>query len=305
MDIFFRGTTTSSPIKNRNTQGRQPSYSFDPSFLSDTSYECFSTNPETGLVHVCRRSPRLLANGYYVLTEDSVVTNDQGNLTLTPTQTNISYKENLARIFRRRRKGRRSFATLLNDVSQSLLTGSIFGRDGTLSSTELSSCLDVSNSNEQDTSVYFTYGEGFVVENVFRLKCVYMCILDLCMSVADPTEMVPLKDKETLLPEVESLSEDCSTPVLPAQSLYCLIDVTPQSKCYCTPTNPPSDAVFRKAFLVLFTLCLCANMLSRYVCGGIAVAVAFLYLISSVCGSKSGTARTIWTKTEDITSRNK
>ncbi|XP_053507057.1 transmembrane protein 71 isoform X3 [Ictalurus furcatus] len=240
MDIFFRGTTTSSPIKNRNTQGRQPSYSFDPSFLSDTSYECFSTNPETGLVHVCRRSPRLLANGYYVLTEDSVVTNDQGNLTLTPTQTNISYKENLARIFRRRRKGRRSFATLLNDVSQSLLTGSIFGRDGTLSSTELSSCLDVSNSNEQDTSVYFTYGEGFVVENVFRLKCVYMCILDLCMSVADPTEMVPLKDKETLLPEVESLSEDCSTPVLPAQSLYCLIDVTPQSKCYCTPTNPPS-----------------------------------------------------------------
>ncbi|XP_017351716.1 transmembrane protein 71 isoform X2 [Ictalurus punctatus] len=278
MDIFFRGTTTSSPIKTRNTQGRQPSYSFDPSFLSDTSYECFSTNPETGLVHVCRRSPRLLANGYYVLTEDSVVTNDQGNLTLTPTQTTISYKENLARIFHRRRKGRRSFATLLNDVSQSLLTGSIFGRDGRLPSTELSSCLDISNSNERDTSVYFTY---------------------------DPTEMVLLKDKETLLPEVESLSEDCSTPVLPAQSLYCLIDVTPQSKCYCTPTNPPSDAVFRKAFLVLFTLCLCANMLSRYVCGGIAVAVAFLYLISSVCGSKSGTARTIWTKTEDITSRNK
>lgn len=144
------------------------------------------------------------------------------------------------RIFRRRRKGRRSFATLLNDVSQSLLTGSIFGRDGRLPSTELSSCLDISNSNERDTSVYFTYGEGFVVENVFRLKCVYMCILDLCMSVADPTEMVLLKDKETLLPEVESLSEDCSTPVLPAQSLYCLIDVTPQSKCYCTPTNPPS-----------------------------------------------------------------
>lgn len=74
-----------------------PFLSFDASFLSDVSYECFSTNPETGLVHVCRRSPRLLANGYYVLTEDSVVTDDQGNMTLTPTQTNISYKENLAR----------------------------------------------------------------------------------------------------------------------------------------------------------------------------------------------------------------
>ncbi|XP_034170661.1 transmembrane protein 71 isoform X2 [Pangasianodon hypophthalmus] len=277
MDIFFRGTITSSPIKTRNAQGCQPSYSFHTSFLSDASYECFSTNPETGLVHLCRRSPRLLANGYYVLTEDSVVTDDEGNLTLTPTQTNISYKENIARIFRRRRKTRRSFATLLNDVSQSLLSGSIFGRDGTLSSAELSSCLDVNSGTEQDTSVYFTYG---------------------------PTEIVPLKDKESFLPEVESLCEDCSAPVLPAQSLNSLIDVPPESKCYCTPNNPPSDAMFRKAFLVLlFTLCLCANMFSRYVCGGIAVAMTFLFLISSICGSKSGTACTIWTKTEDITSR--
>lgn len=74
--------------------------SFDTSFLSDAAYECFATSPETGLVHVCRRSPRLLANGYYVLTEDSIVTDDQGNLTLTPTQTNVSYKENLARSVR-------------------------------------------------------------------------------------------------------------------------------------------------------------------------------------------------------------
>ncbi|KAG7319674.1 hypothetical protein KOW79_016817 [Hemibagrus wyckioides] len=279
MDIFFRGTITSSPIKNRNTLRRQPSYSFDSSFLSDASYECFSTNPETGLVHVCRRSPRLLANGYYVLTEDSVVTDDQGNMTLTPTQTIVSYKENLARIFRRRRKTRRSFATLFSDVSQSLLSGSIFGRDSTLSSTELPSCLDVSSSSiDEDTSVSFTY---------------------------DPTASVPFKDKETFLPEVDSLSEDCSAPVLPAQSLNSLIDVPPQCKCYCTPKNPPSDAVFRRTFVVLlFTLCICMNIFSRYVCGGIAVAVAFLFLISSKCGSKPRTAHTVWTKTEDITSRN-
>ncbi|XP_060761375.1 transmembrane protein 71 [Neoarius graeffei] len=244
MDIFFKGTITSSPIKTRNTQGQQPSYSFDTSFLSDAAYECFATSPETGLVHVCRRSPRLLANGYYVLTEDSIVTDDQGNLTLTPTQTNVSYKENLARIFRRRPKAKRSFATLFNDVSQSLLNG-------------------------------------------------------------DSTKVVPLKGQESILPEVESLSEDCSAPVLCAQSLNSLVDVPSQSKCYCIPTNPPSDAVFRKAFLVLlFTLCLCASMFSRYVCGGIAVAAAFLFLISSIRGSKSGTMHTIWTKTEDITSRN-
>ncbi|KAM9439504.1 transmembrane protein 71 isoform 1-T1 [Clarias gariepinus] len=279
MDIFFRGTITSSPIKTRNSpriHQELPSYSFDTSLLSDTSYECLSTNPETGVVHLCRRSPRLLANGYYVLTEDSVVSDDQGNLTLTPTQTNISYKENVARIFRRKRKARRSLASLFSDVSQSLLSGSIFGRDGILSSAELSSCLDVSSSTEHDTSLHFTY---------------------------DPTDTVPRKDKESCLSE--SFAEDYSAPVLPVKSLNSLIDVPPQSKCYCTPTNPPSDAVFRRAFLVFFfTLVLCANIFSRYVCGGIAVAVASLFLISSICGSKSGFGRTVRAKTEDITSRN-
>ncbi|XP_046733030.1 transmembrane protein 71 isoform X1 [Silurus meridionalis] len=275
MDLFFRGTITSSPIKTKKTQEHQLSYSFDTSFLTDASFECFSTNPEKGLVHVCRRSPRLLANGYYVLTEDSVVTDDQGNLTLTATETNISYKENLARIFRRRRKAKRSFATLLTDVSQSLLSGSIFGRDKF--STELSSCLDVSIENEQDTSVCFKY---------------------------DGREILPLKDEERFSPEVESLSQDCSAPDLPSTSLNSLTDVPIQSKCYCSCTKPPSDAVFRKVILVfLITLCLCANIFSRYVCGGIAVAMAFLFLISSTCDYKSRTAYRRSTKTEDITSR--
>lgn len=60
------------------------------------------------------------------------------------------------------------------------------------------------------------------------------------MSVADSTKVVPLKGQESILPEVESLSEDCSAPVLCAQSLNSLVDVPSQSKCYCIPTNPPS-----------------------------------------------------------------
>lgn len=73
------------------------SFSLDVSHISDSSFECFSTNPLTGSVCVCRRSPRLLASGYYVLTEDSFTTDDEGNVTLTPSHTSVSYKENLVR----------------------------------------------------------------------------------------------------------------------------------------------------------------------------------------------------------------
>ncbi|XP_069076875.1 transmembrane protein 71 [Pleurodeles waltl] len=52
----------------------------------------------------CRHSPRLLANGYYVLDEDSILSNEEGNLTLSPTKTNVTYKERLVRIFRRKKK---------------------------------------------------------------------------------------------------------------------------------------------------------------------------------------------------------
>ncbi|KAM4688271.1 transmembrane protein 71 isoform 2-T2 [Discoglossus pictus] len=51
-----------------------------------------------------RHSPRLLANGYYVLDEDSYSCDENGNVSLTPTKSTVSYKENLTRIFRKRRK---------------------------------------------------------------------------------------------------------------------------------------------------------------------------------------------------------
>ncbi|KFZ48994.1 Transmembrane protein 71, partial [Antrostomus carolinensis] len=78
----------------------------------DPAYECCSTNPLTG--SACRHSPRLLSNGYYVLTEDSFLSDEEGNVTLTPSQTSVTYKENLVRIFRRRKKVRRSLDSLFN-----------------------------------------------------------------------------------------------------------------------------------------------------------------------------------------------
>ncbi|XP_032867615.2 transmembrane protein 71 [Tyto alba] len=90
-----------------------PSYTC--AFLDgDPAYECCSTNPLRGLLSTCRRSPRLLSNGYYILTEDSFLSDEDGNITLTPSQTSVTYKENLVRVFRRRKKIRRSLARLLN-----------------------------------------------------------------------------------------------------------------------------------------------------------------------------------------------
>ncbi|KAM9644170.1 transmembrane protein 71 isoform 3-T4 [Morphnus guianensis] len=90
-----------------------PSYAC--AFLDDDpAYECCSANPVTGSLSTCRRSRRLLSNGYYVLTEDSFLSDEEGNITLTPSQTSVTYKENLVRVFRRRKKIRCSLASLFN-----------------------------------------------------------------------------------------------------------------------------------------------------------------------------------------------
>ncbi|NXE23046.1 TMM71 protein, partial [Ardeotis kori] len=87
--------------------------SYACAFLDDDSaYECCSTNPLTG--STCRRSRRLLSNGYYVLTEDSFLSDEAGNVTLTPSQTSVTYKENLVHVFRRRKKTRRSLSSLFS-----------------------------------------------------------------------------------------------------------------------------------------------------------------------------------------------
>ncbi|CAM5108026.1 unnamed protein product, partial [Natator depressus] len=82
------------PLNTFCQAGEDASYTY--AFLdSDTSYECCSINPLTGSLFTCRRSPRLLTNGYYILTEDSFVSDEDGNVTLTPSQTSVTYKEKL------------------------------------------------------------------------------------------------------------------------------------------------------------------------------------------------------------------
>ncbi|KAM6210941.1 transmembrane protein 71 [Sarcoramphus papa] len=113
-EMDFPGSTPFNGEHRRSLSQRIfPSYAC--AFLdNDPAYECCSTNPLTGSLSTCRRSPRLLSNGYYVLTEDSFLSDEEGNITLTPSQTSVTYKENLVRVFRRRKKIRRSLASLFN-----------------------------------------------------------------------------------------------------------------------------------------------------------------------------------------------
>ncbi|XP_048796288.1 transmembrane protein 71 isoform X1 [Lagopus muta] len=89
--------------------------SYACTFLDDgTAHRCCSTSPSRGSLFTCRRSPRLLSNGYYILTEDSFLSDEDGNITLSPSQTSVTYKENSVRIFRRRKKMRGSLASLFS-----------------------------------------------------------------------------------------------------------------------------------------------------------------------------------------------
>nr|XP_033791205.1 transmembrane protein 71 isoform X2 [Geotrypetes seraphini] len=94
----------------RNTSSPECSYSSD---------RCGSPGGTTvkhscmGLPLAYRHSPRLLTNGYYVLNENSSLHDDQGNITLNPCHS-ISYRENLVRIFRKKRRLRHTLANLLS-----------------------------------------------------------------------------------------------------------------------------------------------------------------------------------------------
>ncbi|KAG8515491.1 Transmembrane protein 71, partial [Galemys pyrenaicus] len=94
---------------------------------SDSSFECFYISPLTGSYLTCRRSPRLLSNGYYIWTENSFLCDKDGNITLSPSQTSVLYKENLVRIFRKKKRIRRSFSSLFAlSASESWLHDSIY-----------------------------------------------------------------------------------------------------------------------------------------------------------------------------------
>nr|XP_045000149.1 transmembrane protein 71 [Jaculus jaculus] len=128
----------STPIANSSRADRELAGKLSPTSIfpslecdfldGDSSFECCSIDPLTGSHYICRRSPRLLTNGYYIWTEDSFLCDRDGHITLNPSQTSVMYKENLVRIFRRKKRIRRSLSSLFDlRTSKSWLHGGIFG----------------------------------------------------------------------------------------------------------------------------------------------------------------------------------
>ncbi|XP_059021578.1 transmembrane protein 71 isoform X5 [Mustela lutreola] len=130
----------STPVASKCSSGSERRYTGElsptcvfPSFAcdfldGDTSFKCCSVDLLTASHFACRRSPRLLSNGYYTWTEDSFLYDKDGNITLSPPQTSVLYKENLVRIFRKKKRVHRSFSNLFSlRTSKSWLHGNIFG----------------------------------------------------------------------------------------------------------------------------------------------------------------------------------
>ncbi|XP_072219548.1 transmembrane protein 71 [Leuresthes tenuis] len=317
MALFFSGAVTSSPIKRR-LRGNHSCQSPDLSLLSpDSSYVCY-TSADGGGPCCCRRSPRLLTNGYYAVTEDSFSWDEDGNVSLTPCKTSVSYKENLVRVFRRRRRPRSSLVRLLSDVTESCQSWldqkvfrGVFGtghdqnqkeytsqdldfdQDWTGSSLEGPAPLDESlwsglNSTELDDSRSFTY---------------------------DPTEVPPPPGKEapppTLLIQEEICSEICQSKERFTQTLSGLSEVPPPSPFYtntCCCQAAPEDAglTMKAFFLLIFTVFIFTALYSGCLWWSSSVTSAVFMMISTFMfltksGPMGGWRRA---KTEDITSRN-
>ncbi|XP_053571342.1 transmembrane protein 71 [Bombina bombina] len=91
----------------------------------------FST-PQSGIIISCRHSPRLLSNGYYILDESSYLCDEEsdGDISLSPLKAIVSYKEKIARIFRRRRKHvRRSLLEAWNNEVTSSAEDGVWEED--------------------------------------------------------------------------------------------------------------------------------------------------------------------------------
>ncbi|XP_028833860.1 transmembrane protein 71 isoform X2 [Denticeps clupeoides] len=313
MAFFFRGAVTSSPIKTRSSRANMSCLRLDDSFFSDYSYECFSANPLTGSLCQCRRSPRLLANGYYVITEDSIVAYDEGSITLTPSKTNVSYKENLVRIFRRRRRARRSLASLLKVFGRSdptPLEEPTWDEHGhtpfRYSHTPFEECFPSHDSSP--ASFEWSHSCSECGHMSFQHSSTPMKEMPLSFTY-DSSAVVSTPDKMKILEEEERRIE--ASPVHEfSQSVGGLLEVPPPSEfihnSYSSPACSTSDGTLTKAFLLLIIFTsLCAAVFSRWEAGGVAVVITFVVMVTSLFLSKpSGTVKWSRTKTEDITSRN-
>lgn len=311
MALLFSGAVTSSPIKRRLRANH--CQSLDASLLSpDSSYVCYPS-VDGGDPCSCRRSPRLLTNGYYSVTEDSFSWDDHGNVSLTPCKTSVSYKENLVRVFRRRRRPRSSLARLLSDVTescQSWLDEKVFrGVFGT--GQNQNQIRDQDQDQDQD----WAGQEGPAPSDESTWSGFNSTELDDSRSFTyDHTEIPPPPDKMApppkLLVQEEICSEICHSKERFTQSLGGLSEVPPPSPYYtnsCCQASPERAGLTMKALLLfIFTIFIFTALYSGCLLWSATVSsTAFSVIAMFMLLTKSGPMGE-WrkAKTEDITSRN-
>lgn len=318
MALFFSGAVTSSPIK-RKLRAYQSCQSLDTSLLSpDSSYVCYSS-VEGESPCSCRRSPRLLTNGYYSVTDDSFTWDDDGNVSLTPCKTSVSYKENLVRVFRRRRRPRSSLVRLLSDVTescQSWLDEKVFrGVFGTGQSQNQSWDEDFDKSQEQDWAR--SSQEGLTLLDESTWSGLNSTELDDSRSFTyDHTEIPPPPDKEApppkLLIQEEICSEICQSKERFTQSLGGLSEVPPPSvfytnSCCCVQASPEQTGLTMKSLLLLVFIIFLFTALHSgcFLWSSMVTSTVFMAITTVMILTKSGPMGE-WrrAKTEDITSRN-
>ncbi|XP_033991893.1 LOW QUALITY PROTEIN: transmembrane protein 71 [Trematomus bernacchii] len=310
MSLFFSGAVTSSPTKRR-LRGHS-CQSLDVSLLSpDSSYVCYSSLD--GDPSSCRRSPRLLTNGYYSVTEDSFSWDEKGNVSLTPCKTSVSYKENLVRVFRRRRRPRGSLARLLSDVTescQSWLDEKVFrGVFGTAQNQNQNQEQDLDLDMDLDLDLDLDQARSSRDEKTWLNSTE---LEDSRSFTYDHTEIPPPPEKVAPPPKIliqeEICSEICQSKF--TQSHGGLSEVPPPSPFYtnsCCPASPEHTGLTMKALLLfIFTLFLFTALYSGGLLWSATVtSTVFVMITSFMLLTKSGPLGE-WrrAKTEDITSRN-
>ncbi|XP_032388159.1 transmembrane protein 71 [Etheostoma spectabile] len=311
MALFFSGAVTSSPIKRR-LRASHSCQSLDLSLLSpDSSYVCYPA-ADGGDPCSCRRSPRLLTNGYYSVTEDSFTWDEDGNVSLTPCKTTVSYKENAVRVFRRRRRPRGSLARLLSDVTescQSWLDQKVFGG---VFRTGHNQNRDRDRGQDRDRDWTGTGRESPAPPD--ESSWLSSTELDDGRSFAyDHTEIPPPPDKvappPTLLIQEEICSEICQSKERFTQSLGGLSEVPPPSPFYtnsCQTSPEPTGLTMKSLLLFIFAIFIFTALYSGSLLWSASVtSIVFVTISTCMLLTKSGPMGA-WrrAKTEDITSRN-
>ncbi|XP_059841281.1 transmembrane protein 71 isoform X2 [Hypanus sabinus] len=247
---------------------------------SESPYSPCHLNLLGGSPCVCRRSPRLLTNGYYDVSEESFI-DEEGNITLTPSKINISYKENLVRVFRRRRKARRSFASFFNmDSSGSWLNSQLFS--GANCPLAESSWID--EGSDCDTSYSHKQGQSSV---------------DLSMT-----------DKSWLLEETQPFinAKVFSTEDLLIDRSQRFLDLPSHSqiqpaKCYVNNApNSPDLITIRNYFshLIILALSISIAVFARCFFGGMIAALISTTLLFATVLTTARLAYTYFIKSQKI-----